>query len=81
MAIIKCYCGSLSNYSQCCEGYIKGVKKPTAEKLMRSRYSAYVRQEAIIWLQQHILLKGNSILKRISWHGHAATIGKVGSFK
>jgi SEC-C motif-containing protein len=47
MAIIKCHCGSLSNYSQCCEGYIKGVKKaPTAEKLMRSRYSAYVRQEA-----------------------------------
>jgi hypothetical protein len=21
MAIIKCYCGSLSNYSQCCEAY------------------------------------------------------------
>jgi SEC-C motif-containing protein len=47
MTIIKCYCGSLSNYSQCCEGYIKGVKKaPTAEKLMRSRYSAYARQES-----------------------------------
>jgi SEC-C motif-containing protein len=28
-------------------GYIKGVKKaPTAEKLMRSRYSAYARQES-----------------------------------
>jgi uncharacterized protein YchJ len=25
--------------------------------MMRSRYSAYVRQEAVIWLQQHILLK------------------------
>ncbi len=47
MTTIKCYCGSLSNYSQCCEGYIKGFKKaPTVELLMRSRYSAYVIQEA-----------------------------------
>ena len=46
MITIKCYCGSLMNYSQCCEGYIKGVKKAvTAELLMRSRYSAYATQE------------------------------------
>jgi SEC-C motif-containing protein len=47
MITVKCYCGSLMNYIQCCEGYIKGVKKAaTAELLMRSRYSAYVKQEA-----------------------------------
>jgi SEC-C motif-containing protein len=46
MTIIKCYCGSLSNYSQCCEGILKESKAPTAEKLMRSRYSAYARQES-----------------------------------
>jgi SEC-C motif-containing protein len=47
MTIIDCYCGSLDRYSQCCEEYIKGViKAPTAEKLMRSRYAAYARQEA-----------------------------------
>ena len=39
----NCYCGSSQPYATCCEPYIKGVKKaPTAEALMRSRYSAYV---------------------------------------
>ena len=40
--VANCYCGSGNAYSNCCEPYIKGVKKaPTAEALMRSRYSAY----------------------------------------
>lgn len=39
---LKCYCGSGNKFSDCCEPYINGVKKaPTAETLMRSRYSAY----------------------------------------
>jgi hypothetical protein len=33
-------------------------------------------RKEIILLQQHILLKGIH-LKRISWHGHAATIVKL----
>jgi SEC-C motif-containing protein len=38
----NCYCGSSQPYSTCCEPYIKSIKKaPTAEALMRSRYSAY----------------------------------------
>ena len=38
-----CPCGSGSNFSECCEPYITGQKSPpTAEALMRSRYSAYV---------------------------------------
>lgn len=42
-----CYCGSENSFSDCCEPYIKGIKNaPTAEKLMRSRYSAYATQEA-----------------------------------
>ena len=37
-----CPCGSNQDFSICCEPFLKGVKKaPTAEKLMRSRYSAF----------------------------------------
>jgi SEC-C motif-containing protein len=38
----QCPCGSGLDYSGCCEPYITGAKDaPTAEALMRSRYSAY----------------------------------------
>ncbi|GHV89816.1 UPF0225 protein [Spirochaetia bacterium] len=37
-----CPCGSGRPYAECCEPYITGAQKPpTAEALMRSRYSAY----------------------------------------
>ncbi|QTA83984.1 SEC-C motif-containing protein [Desulfonema limicola] len=42
----KCPCGSELDYSNCCEPLIKGEKKAdTAEALIRSRYSAYVKKE------------------------------------
>jgi len=42
----QCPCGSGSNYNDCCEVFISGKSPaPTAEKLMRSRYSAYVKVE------------------------------------
>lgn len=37
-----CHCGSGKPYAKCCEPYINGEPAPTAEALMRSRYSAYV---------------------------------------
>lgn len=43
----KCYCGSPKTFQDCCEPYIKGIQKaPSAEALMRSRYSAYVTHAA-----------------------------------
>lgn len=37
-----CYCNSQKEFKDCCEPYIKGLEKaPTAEALIRSRYSAY----------------------------------------
>jgi len=43
----SCYCGSGFSFSDCCEPFLKKSKNaPTAEKLMRSRYSAYVTPEA-----------------------------------
>ena len=41
-----CPCGSGKTYAECCEPIIKGtVKAPTAEALMRARYSSYEKQE------------------------------------
>jgi SEC-C motif-containing protein len=41
-----CPCGSNLTYSECCEPIIKGTSRAkTAEALMRSRYSAYVKKE------------------------------------
>ena len=38
----NCFCGNSISFEDCCETYIKGIKKaPTAEALMRSRYSAF----------------------------------------
>jgi SEC-C motif domain protein len=43
----KCYCGNHDSFQNCCELYLKGIKKPqTVEALMRSRYSAYATQNA-----------------------------------
>lgn len=37
-----CPCDSGNDYAHCCEPYINGIKPaPTAETLMRSRYTAY----------------------------------------
>jgi len=41
----NCYCGNVKPFAECCEIFIKEIEKaPTAEKLMRSRYSAYATQ-------------------------------------
>lgn len=40
---MNCHCGSGQPYANCCEPYITGQKPaPTAEALMRSRYTAHV---------------------------------------
>ncbi len=38
-----CPCGSGMPFGDCCEPLISGKPAPTAEALMRSRYTAYVR--------------------------------------
>ena len=39
-----CPCGSQKNYGACCEPFISGqTAAPTAEQLMRARYTAYVK--------------------------------------
>jgi SEC-C motif domain protein len=39
----NCHCGSERLFGECCEPFLNGTAKaPTAESLMRARYSAYV---------------------------------------
>lgn len=42
---LPCPCGSASNYAQCCGRYIDGEESaPSAEALMRSRFTAFARK-------------------------------------
>ena len=44
--ITPCPCGGDASYESCCARFISGTVLPeTAEQLMRSRYSAYVKEE------------------------------------
>lgn len=41
----NCFCGNEKSFENCCQIYINGIEKaPTAEALMRSRYSAFATQ-------------------------------------
>lgn len=49
---MNCDCGSGLSYAECCEPYITGQKPaPTAEALMRARYTAHVKA-AISFLKE-----------------------------
>ena len=39
---MTCHCGLPAPYGACCGRFHAGTAAPTAERLMRSRYSAYV---------------------------------------
>ena len=51
---MNCYCGNDIPYSQCCEKIHLDIKKAiTAEQLMRSRYSAFVKADGDYLIQSH----------------------------
>ena len=65
-----CPCGTGHSYSQCCEPCIRGIRRPlSAEELMRSRYSAYVKAEVEYVMQStHPEKRGDCDEKAIrSW--------------
>ena len=53
--MILCPCESGKPYNKCCEVYHLGTPAPTAEALMRSRYSAYALATKIPALAEYIL--------------------------
>jgi SEC-C motif-containing protein len=69
MSATTCPCCSGKQFSLCCEPYIKGTAKaPTAEALMRSRYSAYAVHNA------NYLYKTTAPKMR-KYHSKAALLG------
>jgi SEC-C motif-containing protein len=74
----NCPCGSTLAYAECCGPVIAGVRRAgTAEQLMRSRYSAYVRKE-LAWLRESLHpdhradydeANSRAWAERAEWHG------------
>lgn len=51
---MSCPCGSNDELAECCEPYVRGQKlAPTAEALMRSRYTSYTMNEVDYIAQTH----------------------------
>lgn len=51
---MNCYCGSHKSYDSCCKVFhLNGGQTETAEQLMRSRYSAFVRADGDYLMQTH----------------------------
>ena len=49
-----CPCGTGVNFANCCQPHLLGLEKPdTAEKLLRSRYTAFVAKQVDYILQTH----------------------------
>lgn len=42
----QCPCGSLKKYKKCCKVFHDGTNAKTAEQLMRSRFTAYILNDA-----------------------------------
>jgi SEC-C motif-containing protein len=42
----ECPCGSLKKYKKCCKVFHNGSNPKTAEELMRSRFTAYILNDA-----------------------------------
>lgn len=53
--LVNCHCGNPQSYEACCGLFHLGERQaPTAETLMRSRYSAYcTRQIEYLWQTTH----------------------------
>lgn len=77
MKIEICPCGTTKKYNECCGPYIKGTAAPTAEALMRSRYSAYVVGEIDYIDKTHLPTEGEEFDKdaALEWSKHSQWLG------
>ena len=61
---VNCYCGSKISFQECCHKYIISIQNtPTAEALMRSRYSAFATQEVDYLVATTAVLQRNLLIK------------------
>lgn len=70
----KCPCNNEVDYEKCCKPFLKRIEKaPSPEKLMRSRYSAYVKGE-IDYLIETTRPQNRDLYKRedlINWSNNS----------
>ena len=60
-----CPCGSEKTYARCCEPVIRGNVKPeSAEDLLRSRYSAFVKHEIEYIFDSHHPRTRNTLVRK-----------------
>lgn len=65
-----CPCGSDLPYGACCEPFHDGAPAPTAEALMRSRYSAYVRgRDDYVFRTWHPRTRPPAVTSSVAWTG------------
>lgn len=50
-ASFRCLCASGDTFAACCGPVLDGAPAPTAERLMRSRYTAFVREDGAYLLR------------------------------
>ncbi len=79
----ECPCGSKCDYDECCGPIIAGVPAPTAEALMRSRYTAFVKRALDHVERTHApeiredfnRAEAERLAEECEWHG--LEIGKI----
>jgi SEC-C motif-containing protein len=75
---MQCPCGTGKTYEACCEPFIKGAQKaPTAETLMRSRYTAYTLKD-VAYLEKTLAPEARGDFDRDAtreWAGQATWKG------
>lgn len=69
-SITQCPCGSGQPYTECCEVFHLGAAAPTAEKLMRSRFTAYALKN-VDYLVRTTWPRQQPTLKKEEIHGRA----------
>jgi SEC-C motif-containing protein len=66
---MSCPCGTGIEFESCCGPFISGAQlPPTAERLMRSRYTAYVRAD-LPYIQKTMATEVLKSAQQVKWQG------------
>src|SRR6266567_383380 len=74
---MTCPCGRPADFEHCCGPFLAGAPPPTAEALMRARYSAYVRGDVDFIVRSHRAAPGEEVDRAAvdAWSREAEWLG------
>ncbi len=78
--LAACPCGSGRAFADCCGPLIAGAAAPTAEALMRSRYTAHVRGAVDYIVDTHDAATRGTLDRRAIGGLLGAAMGRLSSF-